>query len=48
MSVIRAQTKNAGIQGGSHYVWDLDADFELTIDVLKEVERLGETINRIT
>lgn len=46
--IIQAQTKNSGIQGGSHYVWDLDADFELTVDVLREVERLSDAMDHIT
>jgi cell division control protein 6 len=46
--IIRGQTKSAGIQGGPHYVWDLDADFGLTIDVLREIERLGDAIDRLS
>lgn len=48
VGIVRGQTKSSGIQGGPHYVWDLDADLGLTIDVLREVERLGDAINLIT
>jgi cell division control protein 6 len=40
--IVRARTKNTGIQGGSHYVFDLNVDLEMTIDVLREVDRIAD------
>lgn len=37
--IVQARTKNTGLQGGSHYVFELDADLEMTIDVLRVVDR---------
>ncbi|MDL0132051.1 orc1/cdc6 family replication initiation protein [Halobacterium salinarum] len=46
--VVNAINKNTGIQGGQHYVFELAADLEMTIEVLRETERLGDVVDHIT
>lgn len=48
IGIVEGRTKTSGIQGGTHYVWQLDADIEMTVDVLREVDRLGDAMAHIT
>lgn len=48
IGIVEGRTKTSGIQGGTHYVWQLDADIEMTLDVLREVDRLGDAMSLIT
>lgn len=39
-----AETQNTGIQGGSHYRFELKTDLEATLDILGENDRIGDVV----
>lgn len=45
--VINALERNKGIRGGHHYVFELSTDLGMTIDVLKEGDRMGNILDQI-
>jgi cell division control protein 6 len=46
--IVQGQTKNTGLQGGSHYRWDLNADLGMTLTVLREIDRFENVMDIIT
>jgi len=48
MGIISSTERTTGSRGGKHYVFDLDADVEMTVGALESVGRLSETISLIT
>jgi archaeal cell division control protein 6 len=45
--IIRAQKKTTGIRGGKHYVFSLDADLEMTLDILSVVDHTNMVMHLI-
>lgn len=39
-----AETRNTGIQGGSHYRFELKTDLEATLDILEEDDRIDDVV----
>lgn len=46
--IVRGERRTTGIKGGPHYVWSLDANFEMTLNVLQEVDRFDTAMDIIT
>lgn len=43
-----AETRNTGIQGGSHYRFELKTDLEATLDILGEDTRIDDVVSDLT
>lgn len=44
---VAASQRNRGIRGGKHYVFEMAANLEMTVDVLREDERIAEAMNEL-
>jgi cell division control protein 6 len=42
------ESRNTGIQGGSHYRFELKTDLEATLDILGEDERINDVVGGLT
>ncbi|SEP32362.1 cell division control protein 6 [Halogranum amylolyticum] len=42
------ESRNTGIQGGSHYCFGLKTDIEATLDILGEDERINDVVEDLT
>ena len=43
-----AETRNQGIQGGSHYRFEVKTDLEATLDILGEDNRIDDVVEDLT
>lgn len=46
--IVNTIERNEGIQGGQHYLFELNADLGVTIDILRENERLCDVMDHMT
>lgn len=45
--IVRGERRTTGIKGGPHYVWSLDSNFEMTLEVLRDVDRFDAAMDVI-
>lgn len=43
--IASSKTKTGGREGGARYVWELDVDIEMTVEVLDEIERFDDAMD---
>lgn len=48
IGIVEGRKKRTGIQGGPHWIWKLDADLGMTIEILEGVSRFSEVMEMIT
>lgn len=48
IGIVEGRKKRTGIQGGPHWMWGLDADLGMTIEILEGVSRFSEVMDVIT
>lgn len=45
---IIAQIRKTGVQGGSHYVFELRTNFDVTVDILSETTEISDLLSNLT
>jgi len=44
VGVLQSHGRQTGVRGGPHYVWELDADLGVTLEVIKEIDRIADAM----